>query len=116
MPFTGWTEVCDLPYYTEPEVFYEKRMRLGMRIDKLRDYARRLFEKPNAELSVKDLKFAFLRMYPFVILTDGNNHEVTVKKYSGKWILCCNCKSWIFNLGGDRRCKHTVHMETILEE
>ena len=115
MPFAQWTEVCDLPYYTEPEPFYEKRMREGIRIGRLREFASKVFEKSNYELSVKDLKFAFLKMYPFVILIDGNNHEVTVKKYSGKWILCCDCKSWIFNLSGERRCKHTVHMEQMME-
>ena len=115
MNFSQSTEICDLPYYTEPRTFYETRMRKGTRIRKLRDYACRLFEKENEQLTVNDLKFAFLHMYPFVILIDGNNHEVTVKKYSGKWILSCSCKSWIFNQR-ERRCKHTDQMEKIMDE
>jgi hypothetical protein len=114
MDFPKRAEVCDLPYYTEPDTFYETRMRKGVRIRELRDYACRLCEKENEQLAVKDLKFAFLHLYPFVILIDGNNHEVTVKKYNGEWILSCSCKSWIFNQR-ERRCKHTVHMEQMMD-
>ena len=90
-------------------------MRKGVRIRELRDYACRLLEKENEQLTVKDLKFAFLHLYPFVILIDGNNHEVTVKKYSGQWILSCSCGAWVFNRYGNRTCKHTVHMEQMME-
>jgi hypothetical protein len=111
-----WVEVCDLPYFTEPEPFYDARMRKGMRVRELRELASSLFEKPNEKLTVRDLKLAFLKKFPFVILIDGNNHEVTVKKYGGEWILSCDCKAWIFNLNGKRTCKHTDHMERILNE
>jgi hypothetical protein len=108
-----YQEVCDLPYYTEPDVFYETRMRKGMQIRELRDHACLLFGKRNEELTVRDLKLAFLHKFPFCILIDGNSYEVTVKKYNGEWILSCSCKAWIFNRYG-RRCKHTEHMEKIL--
>lgn len=110
-----YVEVCDLPYFTEPEVFYEKRMREKMTVRVLRSYASDLFQKPEHELMVRDYKLAFLHRYPFVILIDGNNHEVTVKKYNGEWILSCNCGAWVYNRNGDRTCKHTEHMEKILE-
>lgn len=109
-----YVEVCDIPYYTEPGVFYETRMRKGMRIRKLRSYAASLFGKGDEELTVRDLKLAFLRKFPFCILIDGNDHEVTVKKYKGEWILACSCKAWIYKRNG-RRCKHTEQMEKILE-
>ena len=111
-----WAEVCDLPYFTEPEAFYDKRMREGMRIGELRHFATSIFEKPDEDLTTRDLKLAFLKKFPFVILIDGNNHEVTVKRYDGEWILSCNCKAWIFNLNGNRTCKHTDQMEKILDE
>jgi hypothetical protein len=114
--FEQFTEVCDLPYYTEPDILYETRMRKGIRVRALRDYACEVFGKQDKDLTVRDLKLAFLKMYPFVILTDGNEHEVTVKKYNGRWILSCDCKSWIFNLSGDRSCKHTLQMERILDD
>ena len=113
--FGQFTEVCDLPYYTEPGVFYEKRMREGIRVRQLREFACRTFGKDDRDLTVRDLKFAFLKMFPFVILIDGNNHEVTVKKYDGKWLLSCDCKAWVFNRSGNRTCKHTDRMEEILE-
>lgn len=115
MLFAEWTEVCDLPYYTEPEAFYEKRMREGMRIRELRFYADLLFQKEDEELTVRDFKLAFLNKFPFVILIDGNNHEVTIKKCDGEWILSCDCKAWVFNLNGKRTCKHTDQMEKILD-
>jgi hypothetical protein len=110
-----WQEVCDLPYYTEPKLFYETRIRKGMVIGELRRYASSLFGKAKQELTVRDLKLAFLHKFPFCILIDGNDHEVTVKKYNGEWILSCDCKSWIFNRNG-RKCKHTQQMEKILGE
>ncbi len=110
-----YQEVCDLPYYTEPGVFYETRMRKAMRVRELRSYACEAFGKGDNELTVQDLKLAFLHRFPFWILIDGNNHEVTVKKYNGEWILSCDCKAWIFNRSG-RKCKHTEHMEKILGE
>jgi len=110
-----WVEVCDLPYFTEPEAFYDKRMRERIRVRELRRFATSIFDKPKEELTVRDLKLAFLKKFPFVILVDGNNHEVTVKKYGVEWILSCDCKAWIFNLNGKRTCKHTDHMEKILE-
>lgn len=54
-----WQEVCDIPYYTEPDVFYETRMRKGMRIRELRSYAASLFGKGDEELTVRELKLAF---------------------------------------------------------
>ena len=60
-------EVCDLPYYTEPDVFYERRLRRGMRIRELRQYASSLFEKTDRELSVRDLKLAFLHKFHIVL-------------------------------------------------
>jgi hypothetical protein len=110
-----WQEVCDIPYYTEPDVFYETRIRKGMHIGELRRYASSLFGKVDQELTGRDLKLAFLHKVPFCILIDGNDHEVTVKKYNGEWILSCDCKAWIFNRNG-RKCKHTEQMERILEE
>lgn len=111
-----WQEVCDLPYYTEPDLFYETRMRKGMRIEELRGYASFLFGKANQELTVHDLKLAFLHKFPLLISLDGSDHMVTVKKYNGEWILSCDCKAWIFNVSEKRTCKHTDHMEKILKE
>jgi len=114
-----YQEVFDLPYYTEPGVFYETRMRKAMRVRELRRYACEVFRKGPDMLTVQDLKLAFLHRFPFCILIDGNNHEVTVKKYNGEWILSCDCKAWIFNVRHERngrKCKHTEQMEKILGE
>ena len=108
-------EVCDLPYYTEPEVFYERRLRKGMRIRELRQYASSLFEKTERELSVRDLKLAFLHKFPFPVSFTGNVHKVTVKRLNAGWILSCDCKAWVFNRNGNRTCRHTSHMEKIME-
>ena len=108
-----WQEVCDLPYYTEPDLFYETRMRKGMHIGELRRYASSLLGKLDQELTVHDLKLAFLHRFPLPISLDGSEHMVTVKKYNGEWVLSCDCKVWIFDLYG-RKCKHTEHVEKIL--
>lgn len=35
-----YVEVCDLPYFTEPESFYYKRMQEGMQVRELRTLRR----------------------------------------------------------------------------
>ena len=107
-------EVCDLPYFTEPSEFYDRRMMEGMRIRELRFYAGFMFGKKPEELTVEDLKLAFLNKFPLLVDVGGSGHQVTVKKYNGEWILSCDCGAWIFNRNG-RRCKHTEQMEKILE-
>lgn len=107
-------EVCDLPYCSEPEMFYSRRMKEGVRCRELRDFACKLFEKENEALTVHDLKFAFLKMYPLSVNLGGDDHEVTVKKLSGRWILSCSCRSWIFNLNKERTCKHTNYVENLM--
>ncbi len=110
-----WCEVCDLPYFTEPEVFYDRRMQEKIRIGELRDLACKLFEKENESLTVHDLKMAFLKMYPLPVNLGGSDHEVTVKKLYRKWILSCNCSAWIFNLSGERTCRHTSYVENLMK-
>ncbi len=111
-----YVEVCDLPYCSEPKPFYEARMEAGLRVTELREKACRLFEKPNNELTVRDLKLAFLEMCPIKVNLGGDNHQVTVKKLNGGWILSCNCRSWIFNLSGERKCKHTAYIENLMQK
>jgi hypothetical protein len=111
-----YVEVCDLPYCSEPDLFYWQRMKMGLRVKELRESACRLFGKQNDELTVRDLKLAFLKMCPVKVNLGGNDHEVTVSKVNGRWILSCNCRSWIFNRTGDRRCKHTEHIENLTRE
>ena len=110
-----YVEICDLPYCSEPDLFYWTRMKAGLRVRELRESASRLLEKQNDQLTVRDLKLVFLKMYPIKVNLGGDNHEVTVEKLNGRWILSCNCKSWIFNLTGDRRCKHTEHIENLMD-
>ncbi len=86
-----------------------------MRVRELRESAYRLFDKRDDQLTVRDLKLAFLKMHPVRVNLGGDDHEVTVKKLNGRWILSCNCRSWIFNLGGDRRCKHTAYIEELMQ-
>lgn len=109
-------EVCDLPYCSEPDLFFERRMRAGLRVGALREEACRLFEKSNEQLTRRDLKMAFLKMCPIKIELGGDEHEVTVKKYAGTWVLSCNCPAWIFNLSGQRICKHTNYVENLMRK
>jgi len=113
--FNHYVEVCDLPYCSEPDLFYWHRMKVGLRVRELRESACRLFGKENDQLTVRDLKLGFLKMYPTKVNLGGDDHEVTVKKLSRCWMLSCNCRSWIFNLSGDRRCKHTAHIENLMQ-
>lgn len=115
MDSSRYVEVCDLPYCSEPDLFYWQRMKVGLRVRELREEACRLFRKPDDELTVRDLKLAFLKMYPLKVNLGGDDHEVTVKKLKGLWILSCNCRSWIFNLSGHRKCKHTAHVESLMQ-
>ncbi len=108
-------EVCDLPYCSEPDLFYWQRMKAGLRVRELRESACLFFKKQNDQLTVRDLKLAFLKMYPVKVNLGGDDHEVTLKKLKGSWILACNCKSWIFNLSGDRKCKHTAYIENLMQ-
>ncbi|PJC28484.1 hypothetical protein CO053_04375 [Candidatus Shapirobacteria bacterium CG_4_9_14_0_2_um_filter_40_11] len=110
-----YMEVCDLPYCSEPDLFYWHRMKAGLCVRELRESACRLFEKRDDQLTVRDLKFAFLKMYPIKVNLGGDDHEVTVKKLKGRWVLTCDCRSWIFNLSRDRRCKHTAHIENLMQ-
>lgn len=80
-----YVEVCDMPYYTEPDIFYERRMQEKMHIRALRFYAAFLFQKLEEELTVREYKLAFLEKFPCVILIDGSPHEVAVKKHKGEW-------------------------------
>jgi hypothetical protein len=115
MEFSGhYLEVCDLPYCSEPDLFYWHRMKVGLRVNELRENACRLFGKPNDQLTLRDLKLAFLKMHPIKVNLGGDDHEVTVKKLNGRWVLSCNCRSWIFNLSGDRTCKHTAYIENLM--
>jgi len=109
-----YVEVCDLPYCSEPRQFYDARMEAGLRVTELRETACRLFEKENRQLTVWDLKLSFLKMCPVKVNLGGADHEVTIKKLNGHWVLACNCRSWIFNLSGDRKCKHTAHIENLM--
>jgi len=113
---TRYVEVCDLPYCSEPDLFYRQRMEVELRVRKLREKACGFFEKPNDQLTVRDLKLAFLKMYPVKVNLGGDVHEVSTKKLNGCWVLTCNCKSWIFNLSGDRRCKHTEYVEGLMRK
>ena len=106
-------EVCDLPYFTEPMMFYEKRMRERVTVGQLRAEASRLFQKDNSDLSVDDLKFIMLKLFPFPVEINGSQHKVSVKKYNREWILSCDCGAWVFNHNG-RTCKHTEEVKQIL--
>jgi hypothetical protein len=90
-------------------------MKAGLRVTELRESACRLFEKQNDQLTVRDLKLAFLKMYPVKINLGGDDDEITIRKLNGRWMLSCNCRSWIFDLRGDRRCKHTAYIENVMQ-
>ena len=109
-----YVEVCDIPYCSEPALFYQRRIEAGLRVKGLRENACRIFGKQNDKLTVRDLKLAFLKMFPVKVNLGGDDHEVTVKKLNGRWVLSCNCRSWIFSMKGDRRCKHTEHIEKLM--
>ena len=64
---------------------------------------------------MRDLKLAFLKICPIKVNLGRDDHEVTVKRLNGRWRLSCNCRSWIFNLSGDRRCKHTAYIEDLIQ-
>ncbi len=83
MDSSRYVEVCDLPYCSEPDLRYWQRMKVGLRVRVLREAACRLFRKPNDELTVRDPKMAFLKMYPIKVNLGGDDHEVTVKKLNG---------------------------------
>ncbi|MBM4305123.1 MAG: hypothetical protein FJ123_00150 [Deltaproteobacteria bacterium] len=109
-----YVEVCDIPYRSESVPFYEKRIGMGLQIMELRKSARSLFGKEDAQLTMRDLKLAFLKLCPMKVNLGGTDHEVTVKKVKGSWVLSCNCPSWTFNRNGKRRCKHTEHIENLM--
>jgi hypothetical protein len=111
---TRYVEACDLPYCSEPNLFCWHRMKVRLHVRELRESAYRLFKKQNDELTLRDLKLAFLKMCPIKVNLGENDHEVTIKKLNGHWMLSCNCRSWIFNLSGDRRCRHTTHIENLM--
>ena len=109
-----YAEVCDLPYCSEPLLFYQRRIEEGLRVKELRENACRIFGEQNDQLTVRDLKLAFVNLYPIKVNLGGDDHEVTVKRLNGRWVLSCNCRSWIFSLKGDRRCRHTEHIEKLM--
>ena len=109
-----YVEVCDIPYCSEPALFYHRRIEARLLVKELREKACRLLDKQDAQLTMRDLKLAFLKLNPIKVNLGGDDHEVTVKKVNGLWILSCNCRSWIFSLKGDRRCKHTEHIENLM--
>ena len=109
-----YVEVCDLPYCSEPDLFYQRRIEVELRVKELRENACRLFEKQNAQLTIRDLNLAFLKLYPIKVNLGGDDHEVTVRKLNSSWVLSCNCRSWIFSLKRDRGCKHTEHIENLM--
>ena len=111
---TRYEEVCDLPYCSEPELFYWQRMKAGLLVRELREEACRLFGKENDQLTVRDLKLAFLKLHPIKVNLGGDDHDVSVKKLKGRWILSCGCQSWIFSLSGNRICKHTTYIENLM--
>jgi hypothetical protein len=111
-----YVEVCDIPYCSEPALFYQRRMEVGLRVKELRENACRLFDKKDAELTLRDLKLAFLKLYPIKINLGGDDHKVMVRKLNARWVLSCNCRSWIFNRNGDRRCQHTEHIENLRDK
>ena len=111
-----YVEVCDIPYCSEPVLFYERRIEAGLRVKELRENACHLFDKQNVQLTMRDLKLAFLKLYPIKVNLGENDHKVTVKKVNGRWLLSCNCQSWTFNLNGERRCKHTEHIEDLMNK
>ena len=109
-----YVEVCDIPYCSEPVLFYERRIEAGLRVMDLRKNASHLFDKQDVQLTMRDLKLAFLKLYPVKVNLGGRDHEVTVKKVNGGWLLSCNCPSWAFNRNAERRCKHTEHIENLM--
>ncbi len=110
----GYMEVCDIPYCSEPGLFYERRIEAGLRVMDLRKSACSLFEKEDAQLTMRDLKLAFLTLYPIKVNLGGNDHQVTVKKINGSWVLSCDCPSWTYTRNSERRCKHTEHIENLM--
>jgi len=60
-----WVEVCDLPYFTEPEAFYDKRMRERIRVRELRRFATSIFDKPKEEPDRPRLEACFPEEVPF---------------------------------------------------
>ncbi len=115
MDSTHYVKVYDLPYCSEPDLFYWQRMKAGLRVRELRENACRLFQKQDNQLTVRNLKLAFLKMHPVKVSLGGDDHEVTIKKLNDRWILSCNCRAWIFNLSGERRCKHTTYLEDLMQ-
>ena len=111
---TRYEEVCDLPYCSEPELFYWQRMKEGLLVRELREEACRLFERENDQVTVRDLKLVFLKLHPIKVNLGGDDHDVTVKKLKGRWILSCDCRSWIFSVSGNRICKHTAYIENLM--
>ena len=107
-----YVEVCDLPYCSEPDLFYRQRMEAGLRVKELRINSCRLFGKPNDKLTMREMKLAFLKMCPVKVNLGGDDHEVTVRKLNDHWMLSCNCRAWIFNK--DRSCKHTEFIENLM--
>jgi len=47
-----YVEVCDVPYCSEPDLFYRRKIKEGLRVKELRESACRLFEKQNDQLSI----------------------------------------------------------------
>jgi len=80
---THYVEVYDLRYCSESNLFYWRRMKAGSSVRELREYACYLFKKENDQLTVRDLKLAFLKMHPIKVNLDGDDHEVLVKKLKG---------------------------------
>ena len=108
-----YVEVCDIPYCSKPHLFYQRRIEAGLRVKELKKTCQ-LFDKKDPELTTRDPKLAFLNLYPIKVNLGGEDHEVTVKKLNGQWLLSCNCRSWIFSLKGNRGCKHTEHIENLM--
>ncbi|MCG6533939.1 MAG: hypothetical protein L7F78_04465, partial [Syntrophales bacterium LBB04] len=69
-----YVEVCDIPYCSEPALFYQRRIEAGLRVKELRENACHLFEKQDAQLTMQDLKFAFLKLYPIKVNLGEDDH------------------------------------------
>ncbi len=67
-------EVCNLPYFSEPDLFYWQRMKAGLQVTELRKHACRMFGKGNPDLTVHDLKLAFLKICPVKVNLGGDDH------------------------------------------
>jgi hypothetical protein len=95
--------------YNQQRTLESKKWMLESELNDAIDREKKYREwKQDEEMATKEWKFKS-NSHP------GKFYRVKYKKYNDGWKLTCNCPAWIYNHSGDRTCKHTKMVESMLK-